>query len=59
MQIVAPTGPAALPPLSVLPYTLTPAFSAYLGPVVVLMAGWADQPAALYASLLTRLADAG
>lgn len=40
-------------------YTLTPAFSANKGPVVVLMSGWPDQPTTLYASLMRQLAAEG
>lgn len=57
-----PSGSAAAAALTrplALPYTLTPAFSANTGPVVVLMSGWPDRPATLFASLLRRLAAAG
>lgn len=58
MDAPADDAAALTRPLA-LPYTLTPAFHANTGPVVVLMSGWPDQPATLYASLLPRLAAAG
>jgi len=54
-----PTDDAALTRPPPLRYTLTPAFSSNTGPVVVLMSGWPDQPATLYAGLLSRLVAAG
>ncbi|OSX70721.1 hypothetical protein BU14_0681s0002 [Porphyra umbilicalis] len=54
-----PTDDAALTRPAPLRYTLTPAFSSNTGPVVVLMSGWPDQPATLYAGLLSRLVAAG
>ncbi|GAB0495000.1 hypothetical protein MMPV_006297 [Pyropia vietnamensis] len=50
---------AALTRPAALPYTLTPAFATNTGPVVVLMSGWPDRPATLFASLLGRLDAAG